>query len=388
MSLKPYRPFLFFAALFFTAMFVLEHVNGRFWLNDFRVYWSASGALLNGEQVYGLPFGEDTGFYKYSPFVAMLLAPLAVLPFGIASVIWFWLIAVATVASIVVLHRLLEQHVFKHAVRRTNLLLSLSLLCIGNHLVRELHLGNVNVVLMLVAVAAFRASSERSQVAGVLLALLFMVKPYLGILFVPFALRGQWKVLAAAAVSGMLMLALPVLFGFSNALALHREWIQAMVQHGGYLTSGNTLSSLIHRATGIADTTPLQFGIIGAVVAMTVVLAWRFRNSAPQGIAAYLLFFGVLASVPNLVITDTQHFLLALPLFAFVLHHLFHHRDVAVLIAFVVICILHGGNSSDLLGGDLSDRVNAGGVLGVANLLLIGLCVLIAARTKSTTSTQ
>jgi hypothetical protein len=27
-------------------LFVLEHVNGRFWLNDFRVYYGAGESLL------------------------------------------------------------------------------------------------------------------------------------------------------------------------------------------------------------------------------------------------------------------------------------------------------------------------------------------------------
>ena len=387
-ELKPYRTFLLIALICFTAMFVLEHINGRSWFSDFRVYWSAADALLHGQQVYGVPFGESTGFYKYSPFVAMLFVPFALLPFEVASAVWYWCVAAATVASIIALHRLLGQHVFMRTARRTDLILFLGLLCIGNHLVREIHLGNVNVVLMLLALLAFRASSERPAITGALLALLFMVKPYLGILFVPFALRGQWRVMAAAVATGAAMLALPVLFGSSRSLELHREWLQAMAQHSGYLNSGDTLSSLMHRATGIADAMPLRSGIIGVVVALTVILAWRIRNTGPQDSSAYLLFFGILALVPNLVITDTQHFLWALPLFAFVLHHLFRHRDVPVLIAFVVLCLLHGGNSSDLLGSDLSYRMEAWGVLGMANLLLITLCVLIAARTPANTATS
>ena len=40
---------------------VLEVVNGRFRLNDLRVYVMAADALRHGQQVYGVPFGLDTG---------------------------------------------------------------------------------------------------------------------------------------------------------------------------------------------------------------------------------------------------------------------------------------------------------------------------------------
>jgi hypothetical protein len=73
--LKPYVPFIVFATVLFAAIFAIEKINERFWLNDFKVYYSAAQALISGEQVYGVPFGLDTGFYKYSPFVAMLFVP-------------------------------------------------------------------------------------------------------------------------------------------------------------------------------------------------------------------------------------------------------------------------------------------------------------------------
>jgi len=65
-------------------------------------------------------------------------------------------------------------------------------------------------------------------------------------------------------------------------------------------------------------------------------------------------------------------------LFSFVIHKLAERRAPIVLGLFIVICILHEANSSDLLGSELSDKVNAWGVLGVANLMLIALSAGIA----------
>ncbi len=378
--LRRYASFLLPAVLFFAAMFVLEHVNGRFWLNDFRVYWSAADALLHGQQVYGLPFGESTGFFKYSPFVAMLFVPFALLSFQVASVVWFWCIAGATIAVIIRLQRILQQHVVLDPVARPNLLLVLSLLCVANHVVRELHLGNVNMMLLLVAVMAYSNAHARPRLTGVLLAGLFMAKPYLGILLIPFLTRGHWRLIGACILAGGAMLALPVVFGVANLPDLHREWLRSMVQHGDYLTSGNTISSLLHRATGIADAAPLQIGIIAVTMVAAVILAWRLRKKSTLSADNYVLFFGLLALVPNLVITDTQHFLLALPLFVFAIHELAYRRDPVLLVIFIIICLLHGANSSDLLGSELSDKVNSFGMLGAANLLLVAMSVFLARR--------
>ncbi|MBK7618262.1 MAG: hypothetical protein IPJ10_02835 [Flavobacteriales bacterium] len=58
-------------------LFVLEHVNGRFWLNDFRVYYGAGEALLNGEPLYGVAHGLGTGMFKYAPALALFYALFA-----------------------------------------------------------------------------------------------------------------------------------------------------------------------------------------------------------------------------------------------------------------------------------------------------------------------
>ena len=79
------RPLVLVIITLVAAAMVLEIVNGRFWLNDFRVYWSAADALVHHRQVYGIPFGEDTGFFKYAPIVAIAFVPFTLLPYGLAA---------------------------------------------------------------------------------------------------------------------------------------------------------------------------------------------------------------------------------------------------------------------------------------------------------------
>jgi len=68
-------PFRWTALFVLVLALVLEVVNGRFWLNDLKVYVMAADALRQGQPVYGLPFGLDTGFYKYAPGVLYLFLP-------------------------------------------------------------------------------------------------------------------------------------------------------------------------------------------------------------------------------------------------------------------------------------------------------------------------
>ncbi|MCX6285327.1 MAG: hypothetical protein NTW31_13965, partial [Bacteroidetes bacterium] len=91
-TLKSTWKFIFFALLFILADFIIENINGRFWLNDFKVYFMGSNALLSGQQVYGIPFGESSGFYKYSPMTLFFFFPSYLVSFETARVIHFFLL--------------------------------------------------------------------------------------------------------------------------------------------------------------------------------------------------------------------------------------------------------------------------------------------------------
>src|SRR6187399_2515881 len=80
-------------------LFVIEHVNGRFWLNDFRVYYDSARSLLDGQPLYGVSHGLDSGIFKYAPVIAMLYVPLALLPYVVAASIQYLLIVAAFIGA-------------------------------------------------------------------------------------------------------------------------------------------------------------------------------------------------------------------------------------------------------------------------------------------------
>ena len=173
----------------FLIMMLVEQANGRFWLNDFRVFYEAAQALVSNEQVYGVTFGLDTGYYKYSPFTLLFFTPFTLLPFSLASIVQFWIIVALTIYLILTLNKLVNKYVFN--LKSNNVFLFLIvLIIILNHLIRELHLGNTNIILMFLLTLALQFSlKNKILLASTLLAIVILTKPYFLVLVLPFILR-------------------------------------------------------------------------------------------------------------------------------------------------------------------------------------------------------
>lgn len=360
--------------LLVAAAMALEIVNGRFWLNDFRVYYSAADALLHGRQVYGIPFGEDTGYFKYAPIVAIAFIPAALLRYEVAAGLHFALIAPALIIALVRSERLLMRHVFGTYPARILLRGVLALVCIAVLLSRELHLGNINLWLVAGTVLATEALLEnRNGVAGLLFGVLWLTKPYLAFMAVPLVVGLRWSVLRGAAITIAVGLVLPLLFlGPGRWLGLHEEWLEAMAAHSGYLTSPDTFISVASR---YCDTrVPVQHPRLVIVIVgltFTALCWWHRRRSGVHDHALILQLWTAFALVPHLVITDQEHFLFSLPLIVLTLAALFHQRSAATATIFILAMLLYATRSSDLWGPDLESRWVASGALGWGNLLLL-----------------
>ena len=171
--------FILYSGLIFVAIFCVENINHRFWLNDFRVYFLAAKAFIAGEQVYGVSFGLGTGFFKYSPLTLLLFTPYTVVPIQVANTIHFFINTSCAIASFLVIEQIIVDHLFVPKTKRTHLLLMLVFVCVLNHLFREVHLGNINMVIVLaLSIALSLILRSKSITAGFLLALVIITKPY------------------------------------------------------------------------------------------------------------------------------------------------------------------------------------------------------------------
>ena len=356
---KPSNPYYFvlFGLLICAVIYFFENKNHRFNVHDFEVYYSAAKSLTQGEQVYGLSFGLETGFYKYSPFTLLLFVPYTLLSFKVAGTFHFLLLSVCAIGAIMLIYRIVNTYFFP--VKPQCGLMFLLFICILNHLFRELHLGNINIILvLLVSLVVFLTLQSKPILAGFLLGLIIITKPYFLLLILPVIVYKNLKLFLATALSIVIFLIAPALFiGFKGNLELHQQWLESMSYHGSYLTSTNTLEYLIQRYIYPVNQGSLQNYLIILFSLVYLLVSW-FSNKKSDVLGTPESFrekafitdmFLLTASIPNLVITDTEHFLLSLPLIALLLCCLQTKKNYKVNIAFAVCIIFYGGTSTELL---------------------------------------
>ncbi|MEO8588900.1 MAG: glycosyltransferase family 87 protein, partial [Flavobacteriales bacterium] len=261
------------------------------------------------------------------------------------------------------------------------------------HLHRELHLGNVNVMLLWVLLFALdRLLAGKHSLGGALIGLAILTKPHFVVLLPLLLLRREFKATGIALLTVLMGIAVPALFlGVSSSIALHQEWLGEMARHNASLiyrgsdnyNAVNTVYSFLHRLVlkyFIATPSSLETYVLLAIIACAfgLLVLWKLRRGdAKSFVFEYLL---LVALVPSITLTDTEHFLLALPLVAYVMHHLAPKADPRWL-ALVAAPILfgYGGNWEDALG-PTSDWMIHHGVLGMANVGLLVLSVFLFLR--------
>lgn len=365
-----------------------ESINHRLYLNDFKVYYEATKALLAGEQVYGIPFGLDTGMFKYSPFVLVLFIPFAIIPFTFSGILYFLFIMVALALSFMLCRSILITYLFHNPPKYEALLTILALVFISNHLYRELHLGNTNIILIfLILVSLKLILKKRDFFSGILFGIALLLKPYLLLLGLVLLFRKKWRVIAGTSamiiIQGIIMI---VALGFTKSLSLHSEWVRTMLTHAESYGSNNNIAFLLHTLFNIEISSMNNFIII--VVSALVISGFIMYHLAvsarkPEGEFAspknfIFEWFIVFAALPSIVNTDTQHFMYSLPLIMLMLFYFGQNRDYILGIFLIVIFLLYGTNSNDLIGDTIGYFFDRIGAVGISNIMLILVAVYIS----------
>jgi hypothetical protein len=199
------------------ALLFAVKISGK--MADFEVYRRAGARALAAEPLYRT---EDEHYQlKYLPAFAILAIPAALLPSTAARAAWFMASAALVPVLLAWSMRLLPSR-----RRAAWALAGITLVVMAKFYGHELVLGQVNLLLTALVLAAVLLLARGHETpAGALLALAVVVKPY-ALLFLPWvaALRA-WRALAAAFAGVAAALLLPsAVYGLAGAAALHVDW--------------------------------------------------------------------------------------------------------------------------------------------------------------------
>ncbi len=191
--------------------------------SDFRVYHTAAVRFLNGEDIYRELEGITP--FKYSPVFAVLISPLGLLPIHAASLVFFtvnfWLLIFLAVYC----RKMISDG--REGRWGGALLLAIPSLFVLRFALLVLDSGQVNLLMISLALAGVYLTERKKELAGgMLLGLSVMVK-YVTFIFVPYwILKRKWKAALSAIFSIVIYCYLPALFcGFERAHRYLLEWI-------------------------------------------------------------------------------------------------------------------------------------------------------------------
>lgn len=386
---KYYLVLLGIACLLVGYLGVELWVNHRFGVVDFEVYYKAALRISNGENLYRMgeiADGGDGHFrYKYAPTAAVFFIPFTFFPFWLAGILYWIFLSFLVVHSIHLLIRKAFPRYQPIPAHRLPLIPFIAALCVGVHIEFEIHLGQVNLLLLygyLWIIIWYISGYNRFFIAFVWAATLF-VKPY-GLIFVPyFMVLRQWRLLAFLLAGIAFWLVCPLFF-FKNInlwAAQHIAWLQelkielaakqTLLQNDNY-----TLFSVLARYsplrwTNIDENPILKITFQLVVVVGLGVLILRAMRHNYFGISiGHLFHFALLMlCIPLLAQTNRNAFLYALPAIVLILLH-WRSLPFGFKIAVSIGFLFYGGNIRDLWGRQLAPLWDSFSLLTLGTLLI------------------
>lgn len=211
------------------ANFIIAPLLGRFsgGFVDFGPLLYAGRAANGGSDIYGafMPHSANElvgnlGF-DYLPFIAVLMRPLAAMPYRVAEVIWLWIILGCLIAGSIILAR----EVLPSSLPRTAIALCVAVFFAPA--IDNVWQGQMNAVVFLFVALGLRSWRRGDELAcGIALGLGGVAKVAPAVLLLLLLRRRWWRGFAAGA--GVLALSLAasgVVVGFNEV----REWFTGVL---------------------------------------------------------------------------------------------------------------------------------------------------------------
>ncbi len=250
-------------------------------MSDFKVVHRAATRVLNQENLYN--FDDGHYLYKYSPFFAVLVAPLGVLPLFPAQIVWLAGICIC----LFFIMRWSRMMIMGDKPPPPYLYL-LTLLFTSRFWVREIWLGQTD-FLMLLFIFLFILSTDRGKElkATFFLALSVMIKPT-SLIFVPYLLyKKKFKLIGHLAIMCIIFLFVPsFVYGISGGLNLLSGWKTIMLASSPPLLAADVNQSLFGFFYRFLTPIPFQVNILNLNYIVVNLLIY----ATAVGLFIFLLF--------------------------------------------------------------------------------------------------
>jgi hypothetical protein len=343
---------------------------------DFEVYRVAGARAAAAEPLYRAEDGHWQ--FKYLPAFAVAIAPLAQLTPVAARAVWFFL-SVGLVVLLV--NRSLA--LLPDRRRSAAFLVWLTVLAMGKSYVREVGLGQSNVLLAVLVLGAVACWYRRREVAaGALLAVATVVKPY-AVLFLPYlaARRPRSGVVSYVAVV-LAALVLPALqCGWSGNLDQLIGWWTVVTSSTAPNLAGQdnvSIAGMFAAWMGVGPTAAWLSA--GTGLALVLVCGWAVRRGARMTSPEYLDAALILFLVPLLSPQGWDYVLLvATPAVMLLIDRLDEFRPAARWLLFASLA-LAGLAFWDVLGREPYRALMMSRVVTVGALFEIALVIDLRAR--------
>jgi Gpi18-like mannosyltransferase len=192
-------------------------------MNDFNVVHRAATRILHKENLYN--FQDGHYLYKYSPFFALLVAPIGLLPRSVAG--FLWLLGMCVCLFFVI--KMAKKMIIGDKPPPAYFYL-LSLLLASKFLVREITLGQTDfLILLLIFLCLHFVQHEKEFLAGIFFALSALIKPT-SLIFIPYFLyKKRFKATVSAITMSLVFLLFPsFVYGFWGNMNLLSGWKKIM----------------------------------------------------------------------------------------------------------------------------------------------------------------
>jgi len=364
-----YRLYVYFSSfvvLFVSLMTFVEIRNGKFWTNDLRVYVSATSDFFSDHSPYEKAYGLTSGLFKYPPTTLWFFWSSTLFSYFTVQLLH----VLTGLSSLLIIFIALHKKVFytpsRESVKRA-WILWLTFVFVAIHLVREFHMGNINLQLLALFVFGWLVlNREKPLFTAFLWSIVILFKPFMILLLLPLIFQYRKLVWQIGLIGAFFVLFSFITEGVTGFVKLWNDWLAAIIRHGDYQVNHDSFESLVKHYVGWKSEW-IATGILFLIIATTLVLdQFKFKR-----LSAIEWTVVILAATPTLFKTDTQHFMFSLPLIYVLMSRLLSNREMLNWIVFAVLMCGFSLNSNDLLGKHLGVWVTENGILGISNLGLI-----------------